>query len=84
MTQIITTILSALYGYLTSVWGVARMVFGTLDAQLMSNCLSLLAVIFLISIIDSLPERLSQIGRKKSKVKDDDEDEYEYIRVRKN
>lgn len=71
-------IISALIGYLTSVWTCARMVFSVLDVPLMTNCIQLLAVVLLIGIVDNLPNLFK---RKKKKPKE--EDEYEYIRVRK-
>lgn len=79
MNSIITAILGALYSWITSVWSCARMVFSVLDVPLMTNCLQLLAVVFLISLIDSLPDRLRKIGRKKKK---DDDDEWIMVRRR--
>ena len=70
----VTTIITAIVAYLTSLWSVARMVFGVLPTQVMEDCFGILCVVFLIYVIDSLP---SMISRKK-KEKDD-----EYILVRK-
>ena len=51
------------------------MVFGHLPVQVMEDCFALLCIVFLISIIDGLPNAL------KRKKKEDDE--YEWIRVRR-
>ena len=57
------------------------MIFSALDMTLMKNCLSLLAVVFMIGIIDNLPQ-LFKFKRKKKKPKDDD-DEYEWVQVKR-
>jgi len=57
------------------------MIFSALDMTLMKNCLSLLAIVFVIGVIDNLPNFFRRAERKKKKPKDDDE--YEWIRVKK-
>ena len=63
----ISTIVTATVAYLTSIWSVARMVFGALPTQTMQDCIGLLTVVFLIYVIDGLPDML------KRKKKDNDE-----------
>ena len=70
----ISTIVTAIVAYLTSLWPVARMVFGVLPTQLMEDCFGLLCVVFLTSIIDGLPNML------KRKKKKDDEDEWVLVK----
>ena len=56
----LNTILAAIWGYLTSLWGIARIAFSSLNTTLMTSCLEVLAVVFLISIIDGLPDLLKR------------------------
>lgn len=82
----IEEILLIVIKYLTSLWSIARMVFSNLPVQLMQDCFSLLCVIFLIGIVDSLPTVLNRSRKKKKEKKeekDEKEPEFEYILVKK-
>jgi len=57
------------------------MIFSALDMTLMKNCLSLLAVVFVIGVIDNLPNFFKRSERKKRRK--DDDDEYEWVRRKK-
>ena len=46
------------------------MIFSTLDTTLMVNCIELLAVVFMIGVIDSLPD----VFKRKRKKKEEDEE----------
>ena len=67
LTSIVATILAHIIKYLTGIWTCARMIFDVLPAQTMEDCIGLLCVVFLISIIDGLPDMLR---RRKKKDKD--------------
>jgi len=56
----VTSVLGAIVNYLTSLWSVARMVFGVLPTELMQDCFGLLTVVFLIYIVDALPGMISR------------------------
>jgi len=64
----VASILTVLINYLTSLWSVARMVFGVLPTEHMKDVFGLLSVIFLIYIVDSLPIMINR-GRKNQPVK---------------
>ncbi len=82
----IETIITVVWNYISSIWSIARMTFSNLPSQLMADCFSLLCVIFLISIVDSIPNMLNRSREKKKEKKeekDKKEPEFEYILVKK-
>lgn len=82
--SVLGSIVSAIWGYLSSIWGVARIAFASLNLSLMTNLLELLAVVFLIYIIDGLPGRVSQIGRKvKGRIPVLEDQEEEWVLVKR-
>ncbi len=78
-------IVSGIINYLTSIWTTLRIAFGVFDTDTMINLAQILTVVFVIGVIDNLPNffgRAKERIIKKRKPKDDDE-EYEWVQIRK-
>ena len=51
----LNTLISILAGWLSSVWTMSRMLFSGLNTDTMISCAQLLAVVFIIGVVDNLP-----------------------------
>lgn len=51
----LSQLVSILAGWLTSVWTMSRLIFVGLNTDTMISCAQLLAVVFIIGVVDNLP-----------------------------
>ena len=78
-------ILTAIFNYLTSIWGTLRIAFGVFNTDTMVACAQLLTVVFIIGVIDNLPNFFNRAKErvKRPKLKDDEDEDTEWVMVRR-